>query len=597
MREKSKKTIKIRLLALLLVFCMTFQMISYSPGNVVRAEREDSGVSEALDDEGLSLPENTPVESVNDSEVVLQNNEEIIEEPQIEKSNEAPKTQTRSTMLAAPKAGASGTAMSVNSGSGNPYYTVDDRFADISYNPFGAAASEEDQSGFAKISFGGEKNADGSYDKGSEVKFQFDLALNDAWLSEAYDKLGIANPDTADEILENMTINPIKFVCDLGDNFDIDTLKDEGGKKIDENNPASLEILDGSETVVIGQYYVKNEDGRAVFCMEATNNVVYNRSAVRGGAGFSMSLSQDAATGADKVDVAWDDGADVVSVTAHIDPVKPPEGHDKYSLTKTAEPTVDSPYIDYTITAKIPPDGGNLAGKTLIDAFPDGLQLAKDGFKKFENNQETVIPEDSYKIDGSTLSYKFPEESKIEEATFHLRLEMTQEEYKNYLISGGVWDKSYSNKASLIEETGTPPLVVSDPADTQMRMTFFTKAGEQNTEDRTKIDWTIGVNTKFSRFVNSFLVDMVDAADQIYDTDSGVSVTDIGGTLKHQYNAADMVNITSEFTEPYSGITNAVYQQENSDLNKQLESLKNRYPNGSLSVRHSRSSSTTLRSG
>ena len=41
MREKSKKTIKIRLLTLLLVFCMTCQMISYSPGNVVRAEGED----------------------------------------------------------------------------------------------------------------------------------------------------------------------------------------------------------------------------------------------------------------------------------------------------------------------------------------------------------------------------------------------------------------------------------------------------------------------------------------------------------------------------------------------------------------------------
>lgn len=67
MREKSKKTIKKRLLALLLVFCMTCQMVSYSPGNVVRAEGEDSGVSEALDDEGLSLPENITEPSLEDS--------------------------------------------------------------------------------------------------------------------------------------------------------------------------------------------------------------------------------------------------------------------------------------------------------------------------------------------------------------------------------------------------------------------------------------------------------------------------------------------------------------------------------------------------
>lgn len=67
MREKSKKTIKTRLLALLLVFCMTCQMVSYSPGNVVRAEGEDSGVSEVLDDGGLSLPENITEAGLEDS--------------------------------------------------------------------------------------------------------------------------------------------------------------------------------------------------------------------------------------------------------------------------------------------------------------------------------------------------------------------------------------------------------------------------------------------------------------------------------------------------------------------------------------------------
>lgn len=61
MREQSKKSVKTRLLALVLVFCMTLQMTSYGPGNVVRAEGEgaDAGVSEeALTEEGL--PESTP---------------------------------------------------------------------------------------------------------------------------------------------------------------------------------------------------------------------------------------------------------------------------------------------------------------------------------------------------------------------------------------------------------------------------------------------------------------------------------------------------------------------------------------------------------
>ncbi|WP_195270373.1 SpaA isopeptide-forming pilin-related protein [Eubacterium sp. 1001713B170207_170306_E7] len=61
---------KTRLLALLLVFCMTFQMVSYSPGNVVRAEGEDAvvGESEALNDDGLSLPEEiNPVETTEET--------------------------------------------------------------------------------------------------------------------------------------------------------------------------------------------------------------------------------------------------------------------------------------------------------------------------------------------------------------------------------------------------------------------------------------------------------------------------------------------------------------------------------------------------
>lgn len=61
MREQSKKSVKTRLLALVLVFCMTLQMTSYSPGNVARAEGEgaDTVVSEeALTEEGL--PESIP---------------------------------------------------------------------------------------------------------------------------------------------------------------------------------------------------------------------------------------------------------------------------------------------------------------------------------------------------------------------------------------------------------------------------------------------------------------------------------------------------------------------------------------------------------
>lgn len=82
MREKSKKTVRTRLLALLLVFCMTFQMVSYSPGNVVRAEGEETDVSEALDNEGLSLPENTPENDPGDA--IGEPETEVIEEETVQ---------------------------------------------------------------------------------------------------------------------------------------------------------------------------------------------------------------------------------------------------------------------------------------------------------------------------------------------------------------------------------------------------------------------------------------------------------------------------------------------------------------------------------
>lgn len=82
MREKSKKTVRTRLLAILLVFCMTFQMVAYSPGNVVRAEGEETGVSEALDDEGLSLPENTPENDPGDA--IVEPETEVIEKETVQ---------------------------------------------------------------------------------------------------------------------------------------------------------------------------------------------------------------------------------------------------------------------------------------------------------------------------------------------------------------------------------------------------------------------------------------------------------------------------------------------------------------------------------
>lgn len=54
MREKSKKSLRTRLLAFVLVFCMTFQMIGFSPGSVALAEGESMRYSADIIKDGNS---------------------------------------------------------------------------------------------------------------------------------------------------------------------------------------------------------------------------------------------------------------------------------------------------------------------------------------------------------------------------------------------------------------------------------------------------------------------------------------------------------------------------------------------------------------
>lgn len=206
MREKSKKTVRTRLLALLLVFCMTFQMVAYSPGNVVRAEGEEVNTEK---NETAALADSAPLE---DKVYLL--------------------------------------SMDVT----NPVINGELN-NDVAWPPFISA----------RLAIGTQS---GGYttDK-RNVAFKLDLALDDdylgAVLEDHQNDSGFPNnPNAADyqqrlaEFFQNNeNITPVTLTLDLGDKFDAATFATING--------AAKNDLKDSRDDKIGSYTVKKVDGKA----------------------------------------------------------------------------------------------------------------------------------------------------------------------------------------------------------------------------------------------------------------------------------------------------------------------------------------------
>lgn len=530
MREKSKKTIKTRLLALLLVFCMTCQMVSYSPGNVVRAEGEvtDTTAWQTISyGTGISNPlvEATPIE-------------------------------------------------------GNQPFVSKVRFPD-------------NKAGYTK--------------ENPTVDIGFDFKFDDKYLTTVFKQLNDIPDDITeyDAWLEKQAITPITFSCDLGVNFkegSLQPLPTNGDK-------TPITTADGME---IGHYTCLWDSGKQSYILSAVfdNNIMYNPTWVDVSAGFSLKLdlTENAIADADRTEVNWDDSSHAITVQQNQSPEPIDPEDQKFKINKEAATTTDKTYIDYTVTAEIPaiPKDGEdkLNGFWLVDKLPTGMEMAessgtpknyfakvtytfKDGTTQTINltsdPSQTGANIGKYTVEGGQLYSQIPESGKaVTKAVYMLRMQLNKDKYKEYLTNSlnKNWTFQAENTASLKKQKDGEPLETSQPANTTMDLSFFSKDSEQNPENGLQMKWNVNIDTSFSKFVNAWFIDSMDAEKQVYNLNEGFTVYSLNESSEVQqkkYSAenGNLAEVTDESLKiPYGNLKNSSYSD---DLKAKLDNIKTQY--------------------
>lgn len=531
MREKSKKSLRTRLLAFVLVFCMTFQMIGFSPGSVALAEGE--------------IPDTTAWQTIN-----------------------------------------------YGSGISNP--TVESTKIEGKHQPF-----------VSKVRF--PDNKAGYTKENPTVNIGFDFKFDDNYLTAVFNQL----PEIPDDItqydgwLETQTITPITFTCDLGKNFEkgsLQPLPSDGDK-------TPITTIDGME---IGHYTCQWDDAKGSYILQAVfdNNIMYNPTWVDVAAGFSMKLdlTESAIGDADRAEVNWNDSAHSITVQQNQSP-KPIDPEDqKFKINKEAAPTADKPYIDYTITAEIPaiPKEGEdkLNGFWLVDKLPTDMEVAestetpKHYFSKvtytFGDNtiQEVNLTGDpnqaganigKYTVENGQLYSQIPETGKaVAKAVYTIRMQLNKDKYQEYLTNSlnKNWTFQAENTAALKKEKNGEPLETSQPASTTMDLSFFSKESEQNPENGLQMKWDVNIDTSFSKFVNAWFIDSMDATKQVYNLEEGFTIYSLNESSqvqqkKYSVGNGNLVEVTEESLKIlYGDLENTKY---NDELKTKLDNIKTKY--------------------
>ncbi|WP_417088772.1 SpaA isopeptide-forming pilin-related protein [Eubacterium maltosivorans] len=530
MREKSKKTIKTRLLALLLVFCMTCQMVSYSPGNVVRAEGE--------------ITDTTAWQTISYGDGILN---PVVKATSIENSQ-----------------------------------------------PFVSAVRFPD-------------NKTGYTKDNPTVNIGFDFKFDDNYLTAVFNQLSTVPDDITeyDAWLEKQTITPITFSCDLGVNF-----KEESLQPLPTNGDKTpITTADGME---IGHYTCLWDSGKQSYILSAVfdNNIMYNPTWVDVSAGFSLKLdlTENAIADADRTEVNWDDSSHAITVQQNQSPEPIDPEDQKFKINKEAATTTDKTYIDYTVTAEIPaiPKDGEdkLNGFWLVDKLPTGMEMAessdtpknyfakvtytfKDGTTQTINltsdSSQTGANIGKYTVEGGQLYSQIPESGKaVTKAVYMLRMQLNKDKYKEYLTNSlnKNWTFQAENTASLKKQKDGEPLETSQPANTTMDLSFFSKDSEQNPQNGLQMKWNVNVDTSFSKFVNAWFIDSMDAEKQVYNLNEGFTVYSLNESSEVQqkkYSAGNgnLAEVTDESLKiPYGNLKNSSYSD---DLKAKLNNIKTQY--------------------
>lgn len=540
MREKSKKSLRTRLLAFVLVFCMTFQMIGFSPGSVALAEGESVRYSADIIKDGNSTykGEGTdPTESSN-----------------------------------------AGAFSSVN----------------ISFStPAGGYTAAEGADTLFKLKL----KPDSAYLHQEWGKIPTDKQADAANLLQAAMEADAENKDAKYKALSQyIDVNGNLPEINFDYTFDTDFLWKESSNPgiILGNAHQVTTTIDGSD-VTVGEYtFIQDSTTGALKLHFVFEPFVYGVTTAMAGMSFTLGLQDSLFEGGNPVEVKWDQVTSSLNVGEWRDPSLPDTLDDNYTIDKSVVNKVgetnsvgDAMYVDYKLDLRAENDG-DLRGKIVEDLLPEGLTvdsvtLGLNGAAESGIESGTTPGDGTYQTVTESgragFSYQFPGGETLQRASLTIRAILTVEQYTEFMESGTGKLWNFTNQAFLRDPDKDGPIAQTEEIKTDMEATFMTKDGTQRAYDGKYFDWEINVNTQFSHLSNAYIIDSISKSQHTYVESEPVKITKgSAATVDMPLEKTTDANLTDKV---YTDLTNALLQNSDKALLNLLKTLTN---NGSKAI-------------
>ena len=540
MREKSKKSLRTRLLAFVLVFCMTFQMIGFSPGSVALAEGESMRYSADIIKDGNSTykGEGTdPTESSN-----------------------------------------AGAFSSVN----------------ISFStPAGGYTAAEGADTLFKLKL----KPDSAYLHQEWGKIPTDKQADAANLLQDAMEADAENKDAKYKALSQyIGVNGNLPEINFDYTFDTDFLWKESSNPgiILGNAHQVTTTIDGSD-VTVGEYtFIQDSTTGALKLHFVFEPFVYGVTTAMAGMSFTLGLQDSLFEGGNPVEVKWDQVTSSLNVGEWRDPSLPDTLDDNYTIDKSVVNKVgetnsvgDAMYVDYKLDLRAENDG-DLRGKIVEDLLPEGLTVDSvtvglNGAAESGIESGTTPGDGTYQTVTESgragFSYQFPGGAPLQRASLTIRAILTVEQYTEFMESGTGKLWNFTNQAFLRDPDKDGPIAQTEEIKTDMEATFMTKDGTQRAYDGKYFDWEINVNTQFSHLSNAYIIDSISKNQHTYVDGEPIKITKgSAATVDMPLEKTTDANLTDKV---YTDLTNALLQNSDKALLNSLETLTN---NGSKAI-------------
>ena len=155
------------------------------------------------------------------------------------------------------------------------------------------------------------------------------------------------------------------------------------------------------------------------------------------------------------------------------------------------------------------PEGVTLAGRQIVDAIPNGLELVSVEFSSDGSSFEK-LEEAEYTYDKNTLTYTLPLDYKEAIAVVKITTKLSNELYNKHMLEGNTQTYPFSNQARLKGEDDTT-LAVSQTARENITLgaPFAKGDGTISSNDKRNIDWKLTVNADAAGFNQLYVVDHI----------------------------------------------------------------------------------------